>query len=237
MTIHSFYLPQGIEIGSIFSIEEKSHSDVFHQLHRVLRMKEGTNLYFLDGVGTRSTCTITGIEKKYILLHCTQQQTYPAPITRELYLPYLRHNHLETVLEMCTQLGIQRFIFIHTDFTDPHHAIISPTKRERFRKLCIEAMEQSEQWYIPELIFTEEHFTKHLPVNGYVVAIERNKYEHTTFSSTPQSLLIGPEGGWSEEELAYFKKDPRCKTIDLCCNTVLRAETAAVAATARMLSL
>lgn len=237
MTVHSFYLPQSIEESSIFCIEEKFHSDVFHQIQRVLRMKEGATLYFLNGAGERTLCAITQIDKKVITLHCIHKDTFKPPLQRELYVPYLRHNHLETVLEMCTQLGIQRFIFIHTDFTDPHHAVISPTKKERFRKLCIEAMEQSEQWYIPEVIFTEKYFTDYLKDKEYLVAIERSKYEKAPSSPTPLSLVIGPEGGWSDKEIDLFKKDPRCSTIDLSCTTVLRAETAAIAATARMLSL
>ena len=106
---------------------------------------------------------------------------------------------------------------------------------ERAKKILKEASEQSERGIIP---------TISLPVslseavdcageNAIALDLNSENFDSYKLSAKTYKLFIGPEGGWGEKDLALFKE----KNIPLFSlgNQVLRAETASVAVSAKIL--
>jgi 16S rRNA (uracil1498-N3)-methyltransferase len=164
-----------------------------------------------------------------------------------LYLAPLKKARIKMILEKCTELGVGGFTMLSTDRTDP----TSCRDCQDMEKLAIqitEASEQCERLTIPPLISIEEEMTveslleeyKHSNEKKILICRERSAAtpilgvlsamgEHFTGIS----FLIGPEGGWSQEEEMLFDN----YVSDSVCgvslgSSVLRAETAAMTAVA-----
>lgn len=138
---------------------------------------------------------------------------------------------METILNMCTQLGVTNFIPILSERT-----VKTGWNYERMEKIVSEAVEQAGFSSVPQIAKEPKKLEK---------VLEKLKEEKENldtlavfdFDGVPLSSLrhlisvdtifIGPEGGWSEKERGIFKKY-KVKSISLGQN-VLRAETACVA--------
>jgi 16S rRNA (uracil1498-N3)-methyltransferase len=125
--------------------------------------------------------------------------------------------------------------------TDSHLASASVKRAERWRRLALQASEQSRRATPPEISDTikfREGLT--LPAEFKIVLSEAEEQirlrEITRTSEEGEGLLaIGPEGGWTEEELRLFQKEGWLSAS--LGPTILRAETAAIAATAITMSV
>lgn len=143
-----------------------------------------------------------------------------------LYMAIIKNSNFDLVVEKTTELGITEIVPITTKRT-----IKSGLNFERLQKLTIEASEQSGRMDIPHI----------RPITELAQAITDAKkaYDQVFFGHisdthhlmvvdqlTSKAIFIGPEGGWSEEEVELFTKE-HIAPISLG-RYVLRAETAAI---------
>ena len=134
----------------------------------------------------------------------------------------------DDLLNMATQMGVGRFLPVVTERTNANHI-----NWERMQKIVIEASEQSNRNSVPTILppcrFSD------LDLSGLVFADERAAYGAATanISGGVKSILIGPEGGFSESEFAALDSAGACG-VSLG-KTILRAEVAAVVAIAGVL--
>jgi 16S rRNA (uracil1498-N3)-methyltransferase len=105
---------------------------------------------------------------------------------------------------------------------------------DRWKKIAVSATEQSERMKVPEISAAQALAGAVESASGEIwVAAERDKGQMLsdaarTASAEEISLFIGPEGGWSEEEMSMFReKGARLLSLG---SRILRAETACVAA-------
>lgn len=232
MTLHSFFfLGFHAEIGHTIELSEKNHTEWFHQITTVLRLKTGSEFFLLNNEGERFLMSVESIEKRNISLHCKEREVKSKEPSLRLWIPFIKLQKLELALQMCTQLGVTEFVIFKSDFTDEKLETLSPHKKERLLRIITEASEQSERFFIPEIRYISaplQHITLEEPM---YVAVERSQFEEKKKEHTHiKNIMVGPEGGWSATEIEFFKKDPRFFSLDLHCNTILRAETAAVVA-------
>ena len=157
----------------------------------------------------------------------------PTAINLTLLLAIFKFDRMEWAIEKCTELGVTRIVPVIARRTDSHLASASAKRVERWRRLTVQAAEQSRRASPPEIanpVKLREAVT--LPAELKIVLSEAEEQSQLRDVATPSGavlLAVGPEGGWTEEELELFRKhDWLSASLG---STILRAETAAIAAT------
>ena len=150
-----------------------------------------------------------------------------------LALPVLRGDHDEEVVEAVTQLGVSRIV----PFTSARSVVrsLSDAKRARWERIALEAAETARRGRVPSidpaLAWTQLFGSLPAPV---FIAWE-NERRTRLRDAIPQaaralSLVIGPEGGIADDEIALARQHGAI-TVSLGGRN-LRSETAAIAAVA-----
>jgi len=168
-------------------------------------------------------------------------EVVPAPATAEitLALSIFKFDRMEWAIEKCTELGVARIIPLIAKRTETHLASAAVKRVERWRRIAQQAAEQSRRTVIPE-ISNAIKFKELLefPAAARIVLSESEKLLKLSDAISPATnnliLAVGPEGGWTESELEAFQTS-RWISASLG-NTILRAETAAIAALAIILA-
>lgn len=194
--------------------------DISHYLERVMRTDKC--LIFSDG--NEYNATLTQGDKKLLVGEKTQHNDPSNNITL-LFSPIKRTDDL---LSMATQMGVGFFQPVITARTVAHHI-----NWDRMRKIIIEAAEQSNRNSVP-IILPEKKFCD-LNLSGIAFADERNAYAEKNTNSVPDvnSILIGPEGGFSEDEFNALDC-AGAHSLSLG-KTILRAEVAAIVAVSKVI--
>ena len=145
-----------------------------------------------------------------------------------LFFAPLKKTQTDFVIQKATELGVTEICPVTTE-----HSNTSKIRTDRWRTTVIEASEQCERLTIPGISQLTNLRTalRNFPSSGTLnVALERTngKLDECKFDNAhPCGLLIGPEGGFSEEEREYLIQNDRIQTFSLGEN-ILRAETAAI---------
>lgn len=177
--------------------------DVIHQVTRVLRAKIGESIILFDGDGSETVYEIVGISKKSLSLRGKNRrfpQSEPEKyITLYQSLPN-KIEKIEYILQKWVEVGISRFIFFRSDFSQK--LIISENKKIRFMAIVREAVEQCGGMTLPEIHFldTIDFFRKREEKNLTLDTLgEQVSVSHLPIADK-YNIWIGPEGGWSNEE-------------------------------------
>jgi len=243
MRLHRFFVEERLGGESIRISDEK----LLHQMRDVFRLKTDDEVIFFDqptgevgGAGIDYRYVITMISKKEgVFEKRGVEKNYIPEKKVTLLMSVIKKENFELVVEKATELGVTEIVPIVTERT-----LVKNLNIERLRKIMIEASEQCGRGDIPTL---GESLDLKAALENYpdIIAfdITGGKFENInqksetsslrTFSSS--ALLIGPEGGWSEKELALLTE--KSITLAKLGDTTLRAETAAIVACAKVLSL
>jgi len=159
----------------------------------------------------------------------------PASLQLTLLLAIFKFDRMEWAIEKCTELGVTRIVPLIARRTDSHLVSASAKRVERWRRIAVQAAEQSRRASPPEIpdpIKLQAALT--IPAKLKIVLSEAEEQAHLRDMCSGCEggvlLAIGPEGGWTEDELSHFQNDDWV-SVSLG-STILRAETAAIAATA-----
>ena len=216
-----------------------------HQILRVLRLRIGDHIIVLDNQGWEYEVGLVEINKNRLTFdQIDKRQAKGEPQTRiTLFQSMLARDKFEWVLQKCTEVGICRFIPVITQRSLVRDSdTISPAKIERWQRIIAEAAEQSHRGLIPEIDhpigFSEcigqlSEFDLSLIASFAEDSKSLNQITGDRCESKNIALLIGPEGGFTDDEIrlaceigaASLSLGPR----------VLRTETAAMVASALLL--
>lgn len=150
-------------------------------------------------------------------------------------LAVFKFDRFEWAVEKCTELGVSRIVPVITRRTSAHLAAAAEKRVERWRRIVREASEQSRRHDVPE-IPDPLKLKQYLQQEGTALRVllaetEREIQLRDLVTGEDRLVLaIGPEGGWAEDELRMFA-DAGWQPASLG-DTILRAETAAIAALA-----
>jgi len=153
-----------------------------------------------------------------------------------LMLSIFKFDRMEWAIEKATELGVARIVPLVARRTDPHLASASEKRAERWRRISMQAAEQSRRATPPEIAAPLKlHKATALPGALRIVLSETE--QETLLRDVVRSnqdvsevfLVVGPEGGWTEDELDQFQKEGWVSAS--LGPTILRTETAAIAAT------
>lgn len=154
-----------------------------------------------------------------------------------LLLAVFKFDRMEWAIEKCTELGVARILPFITRRTNSHLASASKKRIERWRRIARQAAEQSRRAAAPEItspLKVADVLNLHAGLRILLSESgERNLLRDALTMQGPETnvaLAVGPEGGWTEDELRAFR-DAGWISASLG-GTILRAETAAIAAVA-----
>jgi 16S rRNA (uracil1498-N3)-methyltransferase len=158
-----------------------------------------------------------------------------------LLLSIFKFDRMEWAIEKCTELGVSRIVPTIARRSDAHLVTASAKRVDRWRRIAMQAAEQSRRAAPPDVVDIAKlqdalHQTESLKI--VLGECERQTSLRDLLESREDAggiaLALGPEGGWAEAELEEFA-NAGWRSASLG-STILRAETAAIAATAITIS-
>jgi 16S rRNA (uracil1498-N3)-methyltransferase len=201
-------------------------------LARVLRAKVGQQFDISTGDAVRQG-RIVSVSDSRVEFELGEELMSAEQLPVELLLAVFKFDRLEWAIEKATELGIARIVPVIAQRTEKHLAQSAEKRAERWRKLAHEASQQSRRIAPPEIAAPLKLKDALAGAVGIVLAEteeETSLKQALAKSVRPVRLAIGPEGGWTEEELTLFRERGwQSATLGA---TILRAETAAIAALA-----
>lgn len=236
MRIPRIYHPQALAPGSQVTLEASASRHVA----KVLRLGVGASLRLFDGYGGEYLATIQAVEKRDVSVSIGEHQPLEAESSLSVTLAQgiSKGERMDFTLQKAVELGVQRIVPLETERSVVH---LKGERREKklnhWRGVIISACEQCGRNTVPELLPIQSFDTwVNMATEGSRLLLDhRADNGISTLSKTDSvTLLIGPEGGVSENERnkAYsagysgLRLGPR----------VLRTETAAIAALATLQS-
>ncbi|MBI4548590.1 MAG: 16S rRNA (uracil(1498)-N(3))-methyltransferase [Ignavibacteriae bacterium] len=211
----------------------------FAHLTHVMRKKVGDVFFVVDGNGRAYEVRFDEIKKKTARCSILQQHSDYHEPTKDVTLGVgvLKNpSRFDFLVEKVTELGVKEIIPLHTKRTIPSHG-----KVDRWQKLALAAMKQSGRSYLPRvkpLMTLAEVFTHCRESNLKLIAHEKTNtptrlQKIITASAQSVTILIGPEGGFSDHEVE--RAIAAGYTPVALGKGRLRTETAAIVLTAFML--
>jgi 16S rRNA (uracil1498-N3)-methyltransferase len=206
-----------------------------NHLVRVLRARRGQEFDIVaDGVVYSARVDKVSENRVEFELGGEIPAATPAPVT--LLLSIFKFDRMEWAIEKCTELGVAKIVPAIARRTDRHLASASVKRVERWRRIAVQASEQSRRASPPEIsqpVRLED--VLEIPGAFRVVLAEGQRYsmlgELVASNSNQEVVLaVGPEGGWTAEELETFTREGWA--LASLGPTILRAETAAIVAAA-----
>jgi 16S rRNA (uracil1498-N3)-methyltransferase len=209
-------------------------------LSRVLRARVGQEFDITTGNEVRRG-RITAIAKDRIEFELGAEIRVPVATQVTLVLSIFKFDRMEWAIEKCTELGATRIIPAIARRTETHLAVAAVKRVERWRRIALQAAEQSRRASAPEISDPVKLKDAVALPGGLRILLSEVETEMTltdVLQSRDDSgdvvLALGPEGGWTEEELRMFQEAGWISAS--LGSTILRAETAAIAATAVVLA-
>lgn len=224
-----FYNPNISEnsIDIVFDKDESRH------ITKVLRMREGDTLKITNGTGSFFDAEISVVTPKQCIAKILKEEKVK-PLPYHLHLavaPTKLNDRYEWFLEKATEIGISEITPIICDHSE--RKVIKP---ERYQKIIQSALKQSLKAHLPVLneAVSLKNFIESTSSNDGICCIahceenDKNSLKSVLKPNAKVTILIGPEGDFSSEEIELSLKSGFIP-VSLG-NTRLRTETAAVVA-------
>jgi len=205
----------------------------------VIRCKKGDELTIFDGKGNCFKTRIEKVGRKELVAKVVETFSgdTESPIHIILIQGLLKGEKMDFVIQRTTELGVKEII----PAVSKRSQLRETRKVNRWRKIAEEASRQSGRSVMPVVhepldlksIFTKSGSLRQL--HGFIFyeeggmsfsqAVQRNRIHH---ESSPVHIFIGPEGGFTKEEIAFARE--KGLFVVSFGKRILRAETAAISA-------
>jgi 16S rRNA (uracil1498-N3)-methyltransferase len=201
--------------------------DEFHHSVRVVRLRQGEEVEVFDKAGNSARGIVMALEKDRAVI--TTGELLPSresPLAVHLAMSIIQLEKFELVLQKATELGVRSIIPLVTDRIELRAERYSG-KMERWNKIVFEAVKQSGRTRVPELAEPAK-FADVVVRPGAKILFDADEEPSAIDKLDDVTLLIGPEGGWSDTELR-LARERECFFQRLGPRR-LRAETAGIVA-------
>ncbi|MFB3388235.1 16S rRNA (uracil(1498)-N(3))-methyltransferase [Flavobacterium sp. LAR06] len=222
-----FYNPDIDETTETFSFDKEESRHII----KVLRKKDSDILHVTNGLGLLFETEITLASDNKCIVEVLSIKKSPEPKFR-LHLavaPTKMNDRFEWFLEKATEIGIQEITPVFCDRSER-----KVVNLERFEKIILSAMKQSNETYLPKLneAISFKEFIKQknegLQLIAHCEETDKKSLKEVLKPNENVTILIGPEGDFSDKEIALALEN-NFQPVMLG-NTRLRTETAAVVA-------
>ena len=207
---------------------------------RVLRMKEGDEIFLMDGCGTFYKAEITTASNHHCLYKIIEEEKQTRTWAGKIHLavaPTKLNERMEWLVEKATEIGWDRVSFLNCQFSERRNI-----KTERIEKIVVSATKQSHKAWMPAVdemqsfkAFVEQWGLppgqKNDGVQRFICHCNEGKKPHLkdlTQNGQDCIVMIGPEGDFSLEEVR-MAEEHGFQSVSLG-NSRLRTETAALVA-------
>ena len=238
-----FVTPEQIGADRI-TIEDRND---LHHMKKVLRLQPGDEVEISDGQTWEYQARIELLEADFAQLMILDKQSFAAEpfVEVTLYQGIPKQGKMETIIQKCVELGVYRIVPVFMDRTVVVDKGNFGRKIERWQKVSAEAVKQCKRGIIPEVSEALRMRDVLAELDAYdLILIPYENEEGTTIKDVLReragtkrpkriAVLIGPEGGFSEEEVAAVTAaGGHSVTLG---KTTLRTETAGMAALAMIM--
>jgi 16S rRNA (uracil1498-N3)-methyltransferase len=205
-------------------------------LARVLRAAPG-QIYDVVAGGFLHRAEIVSANEDEVTFALHEELESDTALPLHLLLAIFKFDHMEWAIEKATELGVARVTPILARRSDKHLTQAALKRAERWRRIALEASKQSRRTTIPEIADPSPLKTALEDETAPIRVLLSETEQQTTLAAaltnspgTDMALAIGPEGGWTHEEMTLFTTH-NWQHVTLG-PRILRAETAAIAAIA-----
>jgi 16S rRNA (uracil1498-N3)-methyltransferase len=230
MRIPRIFTSQALTSNSTLVLAEAQS----HYLSKVLRMQAGRELIIFNGEGGEYNAEISAVNKKHVevTIKDFSAENRQSHLQLELAIGVSRGERMDWVLQKATELGVTKITPLMTERTEVKlGGERADKKMEHWQQILISACEQCQRNILPELSEPKQYsdwITQCQSELKFVLHHRDNQGLPHDKSTQSVALLIGPEGGLDDDEIAQaiaqgfspLTLGPR----------VLRTETAPVAA-------
>lgn len=206
-------------------------------LANVMRLKRGDSVVLFDDRSGSWTAEIVNASRRTVEM-IVRANLKPREQVPDFWLcaAPIKRQRFDWMAEKACELGVRRFVPVATA-----RAVVDKVKPDRLRAHMIEAAEQCERNALPELaeLDTLNSVLADWPAERTLFFCDERLHERGEgdFGQAvrdhpgPAAILIGPEGGFTDEENDLIRSCPQAVAVTLG-PRILRADTAAIAATA-----
>jgi 16S rRNA (uracil1498-N3)-methyltransferase len=203
-----------------------------HYLTGVLRLSAGDAVRAFNGRDGEWLAYLASVTKKSVTLRCERRvaEAKLPPDIDYIFAP-LKHARLDYVVQKATELGARRLRPVLTSRT-----VAERVNLDRMRANVVEASEQCNLVHVPEVLELEklEKILANWEKDRSLVYCDETKVDFNPLESlkalrAPTAVLVGPEGGFTDDEKALLRSQAFIIPISLG-PRIMRADTAAIAA-------
>lgn len=223
------FVDQPIGAGQAIALDEAQANYLF----AVMRLAVGASVLVFNGVLGEWRAEVAQAGKRKGVLVCVEQ-TAPLRMPPDLWLLFapIKKARTDFIVEKATEMGVARVMPVQTRFTNADRI-----KVDKLRLHAIEAAEQCGGTFVPQVddVAPLARVLSGWPAERRILWCNEHlagvAHALPTGEAGPWAVLIGPEGGFSQEEQAQLAAMPQVVQASLG-PRILRADTAAVAALA-----
>jgi 16S rRNA (uracil1498-N3)-methyltransferase len=209
-------------------------------LARVLRARVGQEFDVTTGNEVRRG-RVTTVAQDRVEFELGDAVSVPLAVQVTIALSLFKFDRMEWAIEKCTELGATRIVPVVARRTETHLASAAAKRVDRWRRIILQAAEQSRRVSPPEI--SDPLKLKDAAVLPGSLRIVLSESETSVMlkdvlqahaDRSDVVLALGPEGGWADDELKLFHEAGWISAS--LGSTILRAETAAIASLAVVLA-
>ncbi|MEK9131463.1 MAG: 16S rRNA (uracil(1498)-N(3))-methyltransferase [Patescibacteria group bacterium] len=231
MRLHTFFVAEKIGEKNDISITD---AGLAHQLKKVFRFKEGQEIVLFDNSGREYVSEISSLTTEAVGVRIKSAREHTFHPRREVTLiqSIVKKDTFEWIVQKSTELGVSTVVPVIAERSEKKSLNL-----DRLVVIAKEACEQSGRSVLPTIQTPVSLLDAISLVSTKVIAFHSGgeTFDVEAREALPKavSILIGPEGGWSDHELFLFRE--KGIAIFSLGSQTLRAETAAVVVSAILL--
>ncbi len=241
LTNHArFYAPADLTPGLTLALpdEEAQHAT------RVLRLGVGARVRVFDGRGHEARGEIAAITKGHVLveIHERTPEVAEPSVRVTLVQAVLKGDKMDDVIRDAVMMGVTAIAPVVTERSEVPIAAMARGKRhERWQRIAVASAKQCGRAVVPDIAEPASLWPLSVapPDALTIICVEpRASAAAVSVAGVPQApaaarLIVGPEGGWSPDELAHGATSALCLTLG---ERTLRADAVAMVALSALFS-
>ena len=177
-----------------------------HHLTHVVRAKSGDEIILTNGKGTVATAELTKVSARECLaeIRSKRQEDYPVEVLNLAISPTKNIDRIEWLLEKATEMGVQQFSLLRCRYSER-----KDVNMERLIRIVTAASKQSQRSWFPEIfpMLPVSEFINNIKEPAFIAHCNpdfgRTGWSSYLAQAGKRTVLIGPEGDFSVEEIEY----------------------------------